>query len=323
MKKYLLILICLLLSLCFTGCERQAPYTRSGFALDTFITITVYDTDKAHAQAVLDEAFDKCLYYDRLFNISDPSGDIYRLNHANGAKTAVSEETYELLQLAVSYAGISGGLLDVTIQPVYALWDFTNTETPSLPEPSSIEDALKSVDYHNIRFEGNGEISLTDQAGVNPGAIAKGYIADRLKELLISKNITSAMINLGGNVQTIGTKPGDRPFVIGLQKPFDENGAILTEVSVSDRSVVTSGIYQRCFTIDGKIYHHILDPNTGYPADNGLNAAVIIADSSVEADALSTICMLMSKEDAMAFLKTRENVQAIFIDHANHFTAWP
>lgn len=312
------ILVLSLLLLSAAGCDRMAqPYTRSGFALDTVIGITVYDTEKSHAESVLDKAYALCGSYEKLFGISDPQSDVYRLNHADGEKVKVSDDTYALLKQSVTYAEISGGLLDVTIQPLYALWDFQNETHENIPDDTLLQEAAAKVDYRNIEFYPDNEIALSSGAQVNLGAVAKGYIADRIKEFLLREGISSALINLGGNIQTIGTKPDGSPFRIGLQTPFDDTGAVLAEVDVNDRSVVTSGTYQRYFTLNGTNYHHILDPYTGYPAENGLNAAVVITDSSVDADAYSTICMLLGYDKACDLISSLDQTEAYLIDRAN------
>lgn len=317
-KNLFFIIPSFLILLTLNGCSPAAkPYTKSGFALDTIVGITIYDTDKSHADAVLEDVFSKCLYYDSLFGISDPSGDVYRLNHANGEAVTVSEDTYILLEKSIGYSEVSGGLFDVTVQPLYELWDFQNTENRTLPNEHLIKSALEKVDYHNICLLDDHKVMLNGGANINLGAVAKGYIADRLKESLQKQGITSALINLGGNIQTIGEKPDGSPFMIGLATPFDADGAILTDVPVKDRSVVTSGIYQRYFLVDEQICHHILDPKTGYPAKTDLNAAVIITGTSVDADAWSTICMLMGSERAKEFLKTLPDTEAVLIDRNN------
>ncbi|MCR5268681.1 MAG: FAD:protein FMN transferase [Lachnospiraceae bacterium] len=311
------------LAIFMTGCALLSkPYTRSGFALDTMVSITLYDTDEKHANEVMDAAFDRLMEYDRLFDPNNPESDIYRMNHAEGKEVTVSDDTMELLRLAAGYAKISDGLLDITIQPLYVLWDFQGSHE-TLPDETAIKGALATVDHHNIHLTGDRTVMLSHNAQVNPGAIAKGYIADRLKDYLLSQGITSALINLGGNVLTIGHKPDGSDYNIGLQKPFDDMGEMITDVSVSDRSVVTSGIYQRYFSYNDRIYHHILDPETGYPKDTDLNAAVIIADSSVDADAYSTICMLLGKEQAGIFIKEHPEISAILIDRDNHITNIP
>lgn len=324
LQKAALCLIIAALFLSFSGCLRQSvPYTRSGFYLDTLVNITVYDTDSDHAAGILDQAMERCMYYDRLFSISDPESDIYKLNHANNAAVTVSDETYTLLQLSMRYAEESGGLFDITVQPLYALWDFQAPEHETLPDEAAIKSALTCVNQENIEFPDDHSVRLKNHAQINPGAIAKGYIADMLKEDLLRQGVSSALINLGGNIQTIGSKPDGSDYQIGLQKPFEDNGEMISQVSVSDKSVVTSGIYQRCFTYDGKIYHHILNPENGYPAETDLNAAVVIASSSVDADAYSTICMLLGHDKACDFIKKHPEVSAVLIDKNNQITTVP
>ncbi len=312
-----MIVACLTITVCLSGCLKKQPVTKSGFAFDTIISVTIYASDEADNNALLEEAFALCEKYDALFSISDPQSDIYRLNHADGKSVTVSEETYDLLEKAIAYGDLSGGLLDVTIQPVYALWDFEGNDAPVLPDHDALKAAVQKVDYHNIRLLQDHRVALENNAEVNLGAIAKGYIADRIKEHLVNAGVTSALINLGGNVLVIGEKPGKTPFQIGIETPFDQTGAILTSVSVKDRSVVTSGIYQRCFTVQDKLYHHILDPTTGYPKDTDLNAAVIITSSSVDADAYSTICMLLGRDAAKEFLSQLHDVDFLLIDRDN------
>lgn len=317
-KKHLIICLFAVLLLLQAGCDpAPKPYTKTGFCLDTIVSVTVYGTDPKKAEENLTKAFSLCKKYEGLFNISDPESDICRLNHAGGKTLSVSDETYDLLKKSVAYAELSGGLLDVTIQPLYELWDFQNEIHDKLPDADAIEEAKQKVDYHNICLLKDHQVQLKNGAQINLGAVAKGYIADRIREELIASGVSSALINLGGNVLTIGNKPDGTPFEIGIAKPFDENGQILTSVSVSDLSVVTSGIYQRCFTINDTIYHHIIDPNTGYPADTDLNAAVIITASSTDADAYSTICMLLGSDKAKTFLKELKNTDAILIDSKN------
>lgn len=151
------------------------------------------------------------------------------------------------------------------------------------------------------------------QAGIDLGAIAKGYIADQVKTYLKKQGIKHAIINLGGNVDVIGTKPDGSKYNIGIQKPFDESGEAITSVQLKDQTVVTSGIYERYFKKNGKLYHHILDPRTGYPCENNLYSVSIITDSSTKADALSTTCFLLGYEKGMELIQSMDGVEAIFI----------
>lgn len=284
-------------------------------AFDTIVTITLYGTDD---QDILQEAMDLCRDYDQKFSRTIPESDVYRINHGNGQAVSVSPETILLIKESLSYSELTEGAVDITIAPVRDLWDFSaqNTDgaTPSLPNDTSLSHALAHVDYHCIQYdEAAGTVTLTDpEAQIDLGFIAKGYIADAIKEYLISQGIKSATIDLGGNILTIGAKPDGTPFQIGIKKPF-ETDAPMDVLSITDQSVVTSGIYERCFQIDDEIYHHILDPETGYPVSNELLSVTIISDSSMEGDALSTSCLLLGLSKARELINSLDGVEAVFI----------
>ena len=169
------------------------------------------------------------------------------------------------------------------------------------------------MDYRNVQVEGNTVTLKDPNSAIDLGGIAKGYIADKLKEYLESEGIKHAIINLGGNVLTLGGKLNGEPFRIGIQKPFDESGAPITSVEATDLSVVSSGNYERYFEVDGKIYHHILNPKTGMPYDNHLYGVTILSKTSVDGDALSTVCYSLGLEKGMELIKSLDGVEALFI----------
>lgn len=316
--NYILItFLFIILAFILCGCKDvKTDYSKSGFAFDTVISITVYDNDKNHANLVLNGCLELCEHYDSLFGITHENSDIYRINSSNGNPVTVSEETIDLIEKSLYYSELSDGLLDITIEPIYKLWDFDGENHTNLPNDSDIQDALKAVNNKNIVInKDNLTITVPNNMKLNTGAVAKGYIADKLKEYILNQGITSSLINLGGNILAIGSKPDNSAFNIGLQKPFSATGEVLTSISVTDKSVVTSGTYQRFFTYNNEIYHHIINPYTGYPIKNELSAVTIIADSSTDADALSTICMLLGHEKATELIDSMDNVSAIFIDN--------
>lgn len=309
-------LISVFFLLLLTGCTQKdsvqnLSYTDSLF--DTVISVQIYDSSDetliAHCQEI-------CTKYDNLFSTTKPNSEISRINSANGRSVEVSDDTVMLLKTAIHYGDISGGAFDVTIRPISSLWDF-QSENPKIPEASDIRSALAHVNYQNIRIEGN-YVTLTDpETAIDLGGIAKGYIADQLKNYLQSQGIQHAMINLGGNVLAIGTKPDGSDFNIGIQRPFDTTGDPITSVKIADQSVVTSGNYQRYFKKDGNLYHHILNPTTGYPYDNGLSGVTIVADSSVQADALSTTCFALGLEEGLRLINHTADAEALFITSDN------
>ena len=247
-----------------------------------------------------------------MFSTTNTDSELYKLNHANGQPFTVSSETANLIQEGIHYSELSGGAFDLTIEPVSALWDF-KADKPTVPSSDAIAHAVSHVDYTKIDIQDN-TVTLEDpEAGIDLGAIAKGYIADQVKTYLKKQGIKHAIINLGGNVDVIGTKPDGSKYNIGIQKPFDESGEAITSVQLKDQTVVTSGIYERYFKKNGKLYHHILDPRTGYPCENNLYSVSIITDSSTKADALSTTCFLLGYEKGMELIQSMDGVEAIFI----------
>lgn len=308
-KRLFKLLPLLLLSLLFSGCTRKEPIHKSGFYFDTVISITLYDPSKT---AELEHCFTLAEQYENYFSTSIPDSDISQINAAAPHPVPVHPETLELIQKGLSYAAVSKGKFDITIGKLAELWDF-QTEAPKLPNAGAVAKAAAAVDYRKVSVNGN-EVALTDpDAALDLGGIAKGYIADKMKEYLLSQGITSGLINLGGNVLTIGTKEDGSAYTIGIQKPFDETGASVASVSIKDQTVVTSGVYERYFEQNGTRYHHILDTGTGYPYDNGLLSVSVICNNSADGDGLSTSCFALGLTKGMELIESLEHTEAIFI----------
>lgn len=314
MKKLFLSGLIFLCCMFTTSCS-QEPVDGTRFLFNTICTLTVYSEENPDesAEEIIEGAFDLCEEYENMFSRTIEGSDIDRINNSNGQPVEVSPDTVDIIGEAVRYGEISGGAFDITTAPLSILWDFEG-DAPSVPPAGEIEELLKTVDYTKIRVEGSTVTLEPPAKAIDLGAIAKGYITDRLVEYLTDKGVTSAIISLGGNIYAIGTSDG-RPFRIGVQDPAGEGGAILGYVEISNKSVVTSGDYQRFFVQDGKVYHHILDPETGYPTDNGLASVTIISDRSTDGDALSTSCFVLGLEDGMELVNGIDGVEAIFVDH--------
>lgn len=298
------------LSFLISSCTPAAEVTTvEGFFFDTFISIVIYDPCSSD---ITDECIELCSYYDNLFSKSVPESDIYRLNHAAGAPVTVSEDTVFLLSEAVRYAELTDGKIDPTIETVGSLWDFHPSETPKLPYETEIASALAHVDYRSIVITGS-TVTLTDpESSLDLAFLAKGYIADKLKEYLLANGIQNAIINLGGNTVVLGSKPGNEPFTVGVEKPFGD-GVPIASFALTDCSLVTSGVYHRCFYDGDTLYHHILDTATGYPVENHLYSVSILGESSLTCDALSTTCFVLGPEDGMKLIETLDGVEAMFI----------
>ncbi|MFT4106202.1 MAG: FAD:protein FMN transferase [Lacrimispora sp.] len=298
--------------LLLTGCERKAaPVSKSGFMLNTFVTVTVYDKDDPE---ILEGSLELCRSYENIFSKTLEGSEVYRLNHRplNQQTVTVSEDVANLVSKGIFYSQMSNGGFDVTIEPLSSLWDFTSPD-PVIPGDGEIRKAADKVGYENLKLEGNALTFLSPDTTLDFGAIAKGYIADRIKDYLLEKGVKSAVINLGGNVLCVGVKPDKEPFKIGLQKPFADRNETIEILDIRDLSVVSSGVYERHFEKDGVNYHHLLDPESGYPFDNGLVSVTIISDLSVDGDGLSTACFSLGLEKGLELADSLEDVYAVFI----------
>lgn len=309
MKKTISILITLALIVGLVGCSNkpQEPIEIEAFALDTVIGIKIWDDDKS----ILDGAVEIVKNYDKMFSKSVEQSDVYKMNHSNGQAVQVTDDTIFLLEKGIEYGNMSNGYFDITILGLKDLWDF-KSDSPKVPSSEDINEKLKSVDYKNIVINGN-EVKLLNGAQVDFGSIAKGYIADKVSYYLVENGVKKAIINLGGNILTVGEKELGLPWTIGIQHPDLNRNETLATVKVKDKSVVTSGVYERFFNENGKLYHHLLDPYTGYPANNGIMSVTIISDKSVDGDSLSTTCFVLGLEKGMELVESLDGIEVVYV----------
>lgn len=350
-SRFFYLILCTVLvcpMLLFTGCGNitdadtsttgNQPISISSIKLNTAVQITIYDSQD---KALLDDCLALCDKYELVFSRTNEKSELYKLNHRKDTSdkdtstdrqttpypvsgTAdtwhISEDLASLLSEGLDITRESDGAFDIAIAPLTSLWDFT-AEDPKVPDDAAIQKALPLCSSEGVTIDGQDITLPSDDIQFDVGAIAKGYIADRLKDFLVKKGVKSAIINLGGNVLCIGSKPDGTPFKIGIQKPFADRNETEAVMDIAGKSVVSSGIYERCFKQNGKLYHHILNPQTGYPYDNGLISVTIISDQSVDGDALSTTCFALGLEDGLKFAE-KKGVQAVFIteDYELHYT---
>ncbi len=302
--------------------QEQDPISATAFQLNTIITITLYDSGN---QEILDGAMALCEEYELIFSRTLEDSELYRLNAGSLADedglSSISDPLAQLISCGLYYSDLSGGAFDVSIAPVSSLWDFTSG-TALLPGEQELAAALSLVDYEEVFLEDNSLRFGIKGMQLDLGAIAKGYIADRLKDYLTEQGVESALIDLGGNILCIGQRPDGEPFRIGIQRPFADRSETVAIVEIDDQSVVSSGVYERYFEKDGVLYHHILDPDTGYPYDNGLVSVTVISESSVDGDGLSTSCFALGLEKGMELIDSLPDVYALFIteDGELHFS---
>lgn len=303
------LLLLALLILCACGAKEPTAITKTGFFFDTVVQITLYDNT---AESLLDDCFTMAEDYEKLFSKTIEGSDIYNLNHAGGKPITVSEETAKLLEIGISYCELSDGAFDITVGALSDLWDIANNPG-ELPSEEALAEALSTVGYKAIQINGNTVTLANPETQLDLGGIAKGYIADRMKEYLNENGINEGLINLGGNLLALGPKKSGKPYVFGIQRPFSEEGEVMFTLEVTDGTVVTSGVYERYFKKDGRVYHHILNPQDGYPYENGLLSATIVCPDSVDGDALSTACFSLGAEKGLALIETLPDTEAIFI----------
>ena len=250
--------------------------------------------------------------YDSMFSRTNKDSEIYKLNEAG--KATLSDDTIEVIKLGLQYSESSKGALDISVEPITALWNFTS-ENPKVPDKEKLQSALSHVNYKNITINGN-EVTLNDtEGGIDLGAIAKGYIGGKVESFLRSKGVKSAVLSLGGNIVCIGSKPDGKSFTVGLQDPFEDRNVYSEKVSVSNKSVVTSGTYERYFEENGKKYHHILDTKTGYPYENGIVAVSIICDDAIISDALSTVVFTLGIQEGINYINEINNAECMIIEN--------
>ncbi|MDO5411128.1 MAG: FAD:protein FMN transferase [Lachnospiraceae bacterium] len=316
LKKRLVVLAGILcIAVILGGCgkkKEELSVSRTSYALNTEVQIQLFGTDD---EELLTDCLRLCNEYEKKLSRTMENSEIWLLNKEK--EYVVSDETLEVIKKGLYYSKLSGGAFDITIEPISSLWDFTAKE-PKLPDADRIAEYLKYVDYSKVQIDGN-RVALEKNMGLDLGAIAKGYIADRLKDYILEQGIESAYINLGGNVLCVGEKLSGEAFRIGIRDP-QSNSKLKAVISVSDKSVVTSGDYQRYMTIDGKKYHHILNPRTGYSYENNLSSVTIISDLSVDGDGLSTTCFALGLEKGLELINSLDNVWAMFIDSDGNIT---
>lgn len=289
--------------------------THRFYAFNTVVTLQAY-ADPDRCRTAFEDARDACRSFERSLSRTLPHSDIARLNASEGAPTPIGADTAQLLNEALRYCADSEGRFDITMGAAVRLWDF---HKGIMPDQMALEEALSHVDWrgmHVKQTDGGWEARLDDpQAAVDVGGIAKGWIADRLAELLASHGLESFIVNLGGNVVAHGQKPDGSPWRIGLQDPRDKH-ALVGAVAIREASAVTSGVYERCFTQDGTLYHHILDPETGYPAQTDAAGVTVLARRSIDAEGYSTTLLALGIERGCTFAREHPAIFAAYFVNA-------
>ena len=290
-----------------TGCSgapTQEPETATFFAMDTAMDFTVYGD-----AALLDEAETLIGSLEEQVSVTDEHSDIYAIDHTGSG--SLSGNAAELMEQALELCRRTGGALDISVYPIVRAWGFT-TGSYQVPDEETIQSLLPLVDYTQIQYDAaTGVVTLPEGMEIDLGSVAKGYAGQLAAQMLREHGVQSALLNLGGNVQTVGAKPDGSPWQIGIKDPQGEDAMMV--LSVEDQAVVTSGGYERYFEQDGQTYWHIMDPSTGHPADSGLISVTIVGDEGVVCDGLSTALFVMGLEKAADLWAQSGDFEAVFV----------
>ena len=315
--KILTISLLLIFSLAILGgCSKDnkatEPLSRSEVLMGTVVTVSLYDSND---EAILDKVFNKVKDLESILSINENGTLVDEINEEAGIKPVkVDDDTYNIVKKGIEYSNLSNGLFDISVGPIVKLWNIGLPEA-RVPSQEEIDEKLPLIEYSDIEIDDTNKTIFLKRKGmmIDLGGIAKGYTADVISNILTEEGVKSAIINLGGNVFAHGSKVNGDDWKIGIQNPFTERGGIIGTITTSNKSVVTSGIYERYIEQDGVKYHHILSPFTGYPYDNEIAGITIVSDKSVDGDALSTSVFAMGVEKGMEFVNTLDGIDAIFI----------
>jgi thiamine biosynthesis lipoprotein len=309
-----LLLFCSLFILSACGPQKEKIYRKSKALMDTLVTINVVSGSADKAEKAIDRAFSEIEKLDRLLNFFSDSSELSEINRNAGLKAvAVSPETFEVIEKAIYVSGKTNGAFDVTIGSVTTLWDFHKRVKP---EDKKIKERLPLVNYKNITLNKKSSSVYLKKKGmlIDLGGIAKGYAADKAVEALKREGIKSGLVSVSGDIKAFGLKPDSKPWKIGIRNPRAKNkeDEIMATIAMTGMAISTSGDYERYFIIEGKRYHHILNPKTGYPSDGCLSVSIIAKDGSVT-DPFSTGIFVLGAEKGIKLLE-ETGIDGIIID---------
>ena len=306
MKKYFI--SAMLSALLFlTGCSAESspePVQGTFFAMDTMMDFTIYGES-----GLIDQSESLIASLESLVSVTDANSELYAINQT-GSGTLTGKAS-SLMEQALEICRRTDGALDLSIYPIVRAWGFT-TGSYQIPDEETIQALLPLVDYTKIQYDvATGAVVLPAEMEIDLGSVAKGYAGQLAAQMLREHGVQSALLNLGGNVQTVGAKPDGSPWQIGIKDPQGEDAMMV--LSVEDQAVVTSGGYERYFEQDGQTYWHIMDPSTGHPADSGLISVTIVGDEGVVCDGLSTALFVMGLEKAADLWAQSGDFEAVFV----------
>lgn len=299
----------------FTVIDKVGTFSTTNYYLDTVNQISVINTRKSKANKVLPASDKIVLDIHNKMSSQLASSEVSKINQNAGIQPIkVSDDTYTVIKKAISYSQKTGGKFDISVGAISSIWNIGN-ESARVPSSEEIKSLLPLVNYKDISLNDKEKSVYLKKKGmkIDLGGIAKGYCADKLADYLKENGIKNAIINLGGNIYVFGQNAKKTDFNVGVQDPAKTNTEPLGTIQLTDMSIVTSGVYERFIEKDGKVYHHMINPTTGYPFENNLSSVTIISKKSIDGDALSTSTFGLGLEEGMKFIEGLDDVNAIFI----------
>lgn len=317
MLKKGLVLLAITIGVSFSGCYKNAnynkiePVSRTELLMGTSIKITLYDYEDKKS---LDKAFERIKEIEDTVSINKEGTELVELNNNAGIKPVkLSDDSIEIIEKGMEYSRMSEGSYDISIGPLVKLWSIGLPEA-KVPAQKEIEETLKVINYKDVEIKNNNEVFLKEKGMIlDLGSIAKGYAADEVVELLEREGVTKAVVDLGGNIYVMGEKAENQDWKIGVQNPIAPRGSAIGSILLEDKSIVTTGVYERYIETDEKRYHHVLNPKTGFPYETEIAGVTIVADKSIDADSLSTLTFTKGVEEGLKFIEKINNVEAIFV----------
>ncbi len=314
-------MLCLFL---LSGCTKEERvFKKTRDVMYTLVTITVVSDSPEDAEEAINAGFDEIKRLEELINYYSPDSELSAVNRSSGKKPVkVSKDTIDMIRRALEISEFTGGAFNPAIGPVIKLWGFSKDESERrVPAKDAVSNALDLVDYKKVKIDMAGSEIFLEEEGMelDLGGIAKGYAADKAVEVLRSKGIKAALVAIAGDIRGYGSRPDGQPWRVGVQNPrpkAEKSGPgedILTALYLEDEAVSTSGDYERFFTEDGKRYHHIIDPRTGFPAESQTISVSVIAPQGYMTDGISTGVFVLGSSRGIELLGSM-GLEGIIVD---------
>ena len=324
LPKFVVLQLVIIFLLGTSGCSDSddTPRSRTAFYFGTPCTITLLERAP---ESTYNRVFTRLEEIERRMSITLEASEVSQINREAGIKAVrVSRDTFHVIEQGVQFSQLTGGGFDISVGPLVTLWNI-GSDHPVVPAPERIREKLSLVGFQHIRLDRETREVFLEERGMmlDLGGIAKGYAAEEAGRILAELGIRRAIVDIGGNILVLGSKPGNRPWRVGVQDPLQPRGAYCGILELKASSAVTSGVYERFFEIDGRRYHHILDTGDGYPVENDLLSVTIVSRDSLTADALSTGLFVFGLQKGMRVAEQIEGLEAVFVtkDRRIHLTS--